>query len=391
MIEFFDVEGSFPRPVEPSPAQKTRELALDATFPAPPPPTGASVAIAVGSRGIKGIAAIVKSVANTLSDRGFSPFIVPAMGSHGGDTPQGQEKTLAALGITRETVGAPVVSEGGLVMAGKTPGGTPVWVDERAFGAAAIIPINRIKPHTAFRGAVESGPSKLMTVGLGKAKSAAELHRAGLATAIPAAMKVLLETGKVPFGIAILENAFAETAKISLLAACDWLSQEAALLREAWVLYPRLPWDNLDILIVEKIGKDISGTGMDINIIGMERRYPGCGAFPVIGQVIALGLSEKSGGNATGIGYADITTKELVQSADWEATRLNCEASGFTEAARVPVTAEDEAEAISIALENLGKKPGEVLAVKITDTSSLTKIKVSRTLLDHLPPHFHRL
>lgn len=349
---------------------------------------GRRVAVAVGSRKIASIAALVRRVVAALAGAGAEPFVVPAMGSHGGGTAAGQREILASLGVTAEGVGAPVVSGDELVSAGVTPAGIEVWVDRAAWEADAVVPVNRVKPHTAFRGRVESGPSKMLAVALGKSRSAGALHRAGLAAAIPEVTGFLLATGKVPFGVGIVENARGETAALSLLTPPDWPDDESALLREAWRLYPRLPWDDLDLLVVERIGKEISGTGMDINVIGMNRRFPECPDPPRIGRVVALDLTPTSDGNATGIGYADVTTRRLVERVDWRKTRHNCLVSGFDEAARQPRVAEDEEGAIEMALASLGSAaadPSTSRAVRIRDTSSLTLIGLSPALCREPP------
>jgi hypothetical protein len=227
-------------------------------------------------------------------------------------------------------------------------------------------------------------------VGLGKSRSAALLHRAGLATAIPEALGVLLEAKKVLFGIAVLENPYGETARVELVTPENWIEEESELLTLAWELYPRLPWENLDILIVERMGKDISGTGMDLNVIGMSRRFPGSGALPEIGRVIALELTAGSGGNATGLGYADIVTQKLARAVNWEKTRFNCAASGFPEAAHLPFVSIGEADALKKALSDLNISSKRVRAAKIPDTSHIHKIQVSKALMDDLPEPFHK-
>ncbi|TAL17860.1 DUF2088 domain-containing protein [bacterium] len=389
VFEFFDVEATFPRPKEANPGEKVAVLAGKFTNLRRLPPPG-RIAVAVGSRGITAIGEMTASLVGALKAGGYDPFVVPAMGSHGGETPEGQLKTLASLGITEETVKAPVIATSEVVSAGKTRSGVEVFIDKNAFEADAIVPINRIKPHTAFRGRLESGPAKLLAVGLGKSRSAALMHRAGLATAIPEALQVLIEAEKVLFGIAILENPYGETAHIELVAPQNWLEEESLLLNRAWELYPRLPWEKLDILVVERMGKDISGTGMDLNVIGMSRRFPGSGTLPEIGRVIALELTAGSGGNATGLGYADIVTRKLAGAVNWEKTRFNCAASGFPEAARLPFVSLGEPDAIKKALSDLNISSKHVRAAKIPDTSHLHKIQVSRALTEDLPEPFHK-
>jgi hypothetical protein len=353
------------------------------------------IALAVGSRKIAGLSALVKAAVAALRRWGAEVFIVPAMGSHGGGDAESQRRVLEGMGVTEHEMGATLVAREELTLAGKTASGLPVWVDAAAWEADGIVPINRVKPHTAFRAAVESGPSKLLAVGLGKGKSAETLHRSGLARSIPEVLQFFLTSGKLPLGVGIAENAWGETAEVALLSPAGWLEEEAALLQQAWALYPRLPWDELDLLVVEKMGKDVSGTGMDINVIGMNRRFADSASPPRIGQVVALDLSDASDGNATGVGYADIITKRLASRIDWEKTRYNCQISGFLDAARRPLVAEDEDDAIRRALAALGggaaSDPAGCRAVKIFNTSSLVNLQVSPALLERLPPSLRRV
>ncbi len=366
-----------------------RELAEKlAALPSLPGLAGRRVAVAVGSRKIGRIDALARTVVAALAGAGAEPFVVPAMGSHGGGRAISQQEVLASLGITEEEIGAPIISTDDVVRAGATPSGIPVWVDRSAWEADAIVPVNRVKPHTAFRGPVESGPSKMLAVALGKSRSAGVMHRAGLVAGIPEVAGFLLSSGKVPFGVAVVENAGGEPAALTLLDPGNWLSQEAELLRQAWRLYPRLPWDDLDLLVVERIGKEVSGTGMDLNVIGMNRRFPESHDPPRIGRVVVLDLAQDSDGNATGIGYADVVTRRLAERVDWERTRHNCAVSGFPEAARLPEVAENEDAAIRLALASLSgpaADPATCRAVRIRDTSSLTEIGVSPALRHDLP------
>lgn len=365
---------------------------------------GSTVALAVGSRKIHSLPSIVAQIASILKDYNCQSFIVPAMGSHAGASREGQLGLLASLGITQESVGAPVRAGDEALLAGhltensigQTPGSGPieVWCDPLAWHADAIIPINRVKPHTAFRAPVESGPSKMVAVGLGKQMSAKALHDAGLAETIPAVVKFFLDRSKLAFGVAVVENGWGETADVALLEPARWLEDEARLLSLAWRLYPQLPWKELDLLIVERMGKDISGTGMDINVIGMGRRFADIedGSIsdtgPRIAKVVALELTAASGGNANGVGYADYVTAKLADAVDWELTQLNATIAGFPKAARCPVVAPDELSAISRALDALpaNRRANDTCrAVRIKDTSNLTDLHLSQALLKELP------
>lgn len=354
------------------------------------PVHGQRVAVAVGSRGIPGIARWVEVTVRALRAAGATAQVVPAMGSHGGGTAAAQARVLADLGITTARLGVPVVSRGAVVRAGTAADGTPVWCDAAAWEADAVVPINRVKPHTAFRGTVESGPSKLLAVGLGKGPSAEACHLAGLAKAIPAVTRFWLDSGRVPCGVALVENAHHRVAELAVLTPATWLVQEARLLERARALLPRLPWGELDLLVVQEIGKDISGTGMDLNVIGLGRRFAGCDEPPRIRRVVALALSPASHGNANGVGYADGVTEGLAAAVDWEVTRANARTTGFAEAARLPRVAADEEQAVAAALADLPPGTRAALrAVRIRDTSHLTEIEVSPALLPtpHGPVH----
>jgi hypothetical protein len=350
---------------------------------------GASVAVVVGSRGIHGLDTLVGELLQALRTRGARPLLVPAMGSHGGGTPERQRAVLASLGIHEEAMGVPVVSRPEIHEVGVTPTGLSVWVDAAAWQADLVVPINRVKPHTAFRGAVESGPSKLLSVGLGKRASAEAAHAAGLERAIPAVTEHLLSTGKIPFGVAVVENRHGRTAEIRLLRPTGWLEEEARLLDRARSLSPKLPWETLDVLVIETIGKDISGTGMDLNVVGMERRFPECGALPRIARIVALELSNPSHGNANGVGYADVVTRRLAEGIDWPSTYANARTTGFLDAARLPFVADDEADALRAAFRSLRRRTGDpVRAVRLANTSTLDSFLVTPALLEDLPADF---
>ncbi len=377
-------EISAPRLADPAGALR-RALAQ-----APPPPRG-PVAVPVGSRHIPGLAELVAELVTHLREAGADPVVVPAMGTHGGATAEGQARTLAGMGITPEAVGAPVVSQPEVVRLGEAAPGLPVWCDRVAVEARAVVPLHRVKPHTAFRGPLESGPTKLLAVGLGKAPGARTVHRYGPARALPAVLRFWLESGRVPFGVALVLNGRGEVARLEVLRPDGWAKREHALLEEARALLPRIPWDEFDLLVVDRIGKDVSGTGMDLHVIGMERRFPGCGARPRIRRIVALELTPASAGNANGVGYADVITRRLAERVDWPATYANCRATGFLEAARLPYVAEDDARALETALDSLDVESGEVRAVRIRDTGHLERFWVSPVLARELPPGVHRI
>ncbi|WP_227765259.1 lactate racemase domain-containing protein [Zhaonella formicivorans] len=344
---------------------------------------GMKIAIAVGSRGIANIALMVKALCATLSAAQAYPFIIPAMGSHGGATADGQKKVLATLGITEESIGHPIVSSMETVIAGHTPQGVPVHLDREASQADGIVLINRIKAHTDFKGDWESGLLKQMTVGLGKHKGCTLMHTHGLRETIPEAAQVILQSGKILFGIAILENAREETAELVAVLPDEMLEKEKTLLLRAKQLMAKLPFNELDVLVVDQIGKFFSGTGMDTNVIG-RIMVPGEPepASPKIKRIVALDLAHDSYGNALGIGLADLTTKKLVEKIDFQAMFANLIPTGYLERGKIPVTLENDREAVATALKTIGPTPpGQARLVRIKNTLHLEEMYISEALL----------
>lgn len=340
------------------------------------------VAIAVGSRGIAEIASLVKVLVDVLRERGAKPFIVPAMGSQGGATAQGQAAILESLGITESRVNAPIRSNDAVVCVGSTHIGTPVYCDQLAAESDAIICVNRVKPHTAFRAPIESGLMKMMAVGIGKLSSAQAVHGAsgGLAEAIVQGAHVLMEKTPVKLGIAVVENAIHQIAGVDVLGANEIEEAELELLQEAKNMMARLPFDDLDVLIVEEMGKNISGAGMDPNVIGMARRLPDIGACsPRIGRIVALSLTEASHGNAEGIGLADVITRRLMDRVDIRNTYVNCITSGFLRGGMIPITCETDQQAIKTALSGFSVET--VRLARIKSTGDLCELDVSDSLV----------
>ena len=284
---------------------------------------GMRVAIGVGSRGIWGIAELVAVLVRELRALGAEPFLIPAMGSHGGGTSAGQRAVLEGYGLGAAEVGASIESEMDTVVVGTTAAGMPVHVDARAAAADGVLVINRIKPHTAFRGPCESGLLKMLAVGLGKERGAATIHGWGVAQALPAAAQVVLDRLPVIAGVGIVENGRHRPAHIEVIAAGHLAAREPELLRLAWRHLPRIPLCPLDVLVLRRIGKDISGTGMDLNVVGMWRRTGGP-VDPQIRALVALELTPQSRGNAIGVGYADVIPQRLRDQVDAAATAKNC-------------------------------------------------------------------
>jgi len=350
---------------------------------------GDTVAVGAGSRGIANIGIIVGATVRWLKDLGARPFVFPAMGSHGGGTPEGQLSVLEHYGITESTMGCPIRATMEVVQVGEALG-LPVWLDRRASEADWIGLVNRIKPHTDFKGAIESGLFKMMTIGLGKHKGAIQYHRAnihhGYETVITAVGREILSRARIGFGLGIIENGHDETARIEAFNAQDLEAGERRLLKDAREWMARLPFKQMDVLIVEEMGKNISGAGMDTNVIGRTTNphepFP---ADPRILWIVALDLTDESYGNATGIGCADFATRRLVDKIDMKPTLINCITACEPGAAKVPPTYETDREAIETALSCIGLTPPEkARVVRIKNTLLLGEIEASEALLPEI-------
>lgn len=354
---------------------------------------GASVAITAGSRGVANVATAVKATVDYLKTLGAHPFVVPAMGSHGGATADGQRSVLEHYGITEATVGAPVKASMAVVELGKTADGLPVFLDRYAAEADHIVPLNRIKAHTDFNGSIESGLMKMMVIGLGKQEGANFYHRAffqyGFEHVITAVGGFILDTGKIAFGIGLLENAHEDTAKAVAVPAAELLQTERQLLVEAKSLMGRLPFDELDLLIVDWTGKNISGTGMDTNVIGrMMQNFEPEPAKPAILRIFVRDITDESDGNATGIGLADFTTTRLVDKIDRHATYMNGITALGPQKSKIPFYYDTDREAIAVALDTIGlTAPADARVIRIESTLRLTEMDISEVLLEDAKLH----
>ncbi|MFC1899466.1 lactate racemase domain-containing protein [Chloroflexota bacterium] len=344
---------------------------------------GQSVAITAGSRGITGIAQILLTVVNECKTLGLMPFIVPAMGSHGGATAEGQRHILQHYGITKNTMGCEVKSSMDVVRIGETIG-IPVFCDKNAWEADHIAVVGRVKPHTDFDNEIESGLFKMMSIGLGKQKGAEQYHRAGhdysYAEVFPAVGQEVLNTGKILFGLAIVENGYDQTARAEAVLSSDFYEKEKELLLEAKAWLGRLPFEELDLLIVDEIGKDISGTGLDPNVIGRTciQKHP---ESPKIRHLLVRDITEDSDGNAIGIGMADFTTKRLVDKISREVTYMNVLTAGSLSLAKIPISFDSDKETIGTALGMLGLTASQdARIVRIKNTLNLTEMDVSEPL-----------
>jgi len=343
---------------------------------------GDTVAVGAGSRGIANIDTIVGATVRYLRDLGARPFVFPAMGSHGGGTADGQLSVLAHYGITEATMGCPVRATMEVEQVGEALG-LPVWLDRFAAGADWIGLVNRIKPHTDFKGTIESGLFKMMTIGLGKWKGAVQYHRAnvnhGYETVITSVGREMLAKAPIGFGLGVVENGYDETAEIEAFTAAELEAGERRLLKSAREWMAKLPFSPIDVLIVEEIGKNISGSGMDTNIIGRPTNpFEPFPADPKILWIVALDITEESYGNATGLGNADFTTRRLVDKIDMKATLINCITACAPWGARIPATYESDREAIETALDCIGLTPPErARVVRIKNTLMLGELEVS--------------
>lgn len=343
---------------------------------------GQRVAVCVASRGTHDLVTLVKATIDCLMEIGLKPTIIPAMGSHGGGTGPGQRTVLKGLGITEASMGVPITATREAVLLGRLDSGAEIFFARDALAADHLMVINRVKPHTAFRSEVESGLCKMLAVGCGRRRGALNMHKYDLGrTIVPAAEFIL---GQIPVlgGLAVTETASGETHSIRLVPPDEFVKTDRELLKEAWGLLPRLPIDDLDILIVDEMGKNISGAGMDPNVIGFWRREGG-ERRPDYRCLIVLDLTAASHGNAHGIGMADLITHRLLDMVDRKATYLNALTSGVLRAGRLPVTMNDDRQAIEEALTMLPDASNARMA-RIRNTSNLNTFWVSEALLPEL-------
>jgi len=346
---------------------------------------GHRVAITAGSRGIADIVEILEAIVKFLKSLGADPFLFPAMGSHGGATAEGQVAMLEQLGVTEASVKAPIISSMEVAEVGTTENNVSVFMDKNALTADYIVVVNRIKSHTKFKAPIESGLMKMMAIGMGKQKGAELYHKAAVKDTffkiITDAARLVLKKTPVICAVAILENAYGETAKIAALKADEIESREKDLLLLSKKMMAKLPFNEIDLLIIDEMGKDISGVGIDPNITGRNRDL--LGVFPHPAQVKRLfvrDLTDRSKGNATGIGLADITTQRLVDKIDYAATYKNCITGISLEKAAVPMYFENDREAIEVALGSVGLIPAEknkIVRIKNTlrsDTAEVSEV-----------------
>jgi hypothetical protein len=346
---------------------------------------GQVVAVGCGSRGVAHIGEIARCVVRELQALGAKPFVFPAMGSHGAATAEGQRKVLASYGITEEATGVPVRATMDTVVVGHLPDGTPVHMDRFAAEADGIVVINRIKPHTAFRGATESGLTKMLSIGIGKIVGASTYHMHGMDTfpdLLPRIRDVHLGARNVLFGVGIVENAYDETALIEVVPAEQLGTREPELQAMAKRMMPQLYFDQIDVLVIDEMGKNISGAGFDPNITGRNRRAIKWQAKPLVKKIVVLGLTRESMGNATGVGGADVITLRLYRELDVPSTYANIITSANLDGAAIPMIMNDDHDAIALAVKTVVRvKPQDCRIVRIRNTLHLGEIQVSEPLL----------
>lgn len=352
---------------------------------------GKSIAITVGSRGIAGLVEIIQSLVAGLVAKGGHPFIVPSMGSHGGATAEGQVAVLAGYGITESSVGAPIRSSMEVVKVAELDDGTPLFTDRIAYEADAIVIANKVKPHADFKAHYESGLVKMLAIGLAKHKGAVALHNHGFAQfndVLPKAAARLLEHLPILFGLAILENAFDDLMHIELIPAGQIMTREKELLATAKTTIGKLNFDDIDVLIVDEIGKNISGEGMDPNVTGRPGSgLPGFDA-PNIQKIVALDVTPQSHGNGVGIGNADITTRRCVEMLDLGAIYTNAITATILNPAKLPMILNTDHDALVVAAKTCNlATPENIRIVRIKNTLEIHEIAVSLALLNHVEQH----
>jgi len=356
---------------------------------------GLRVAVAVGSRGITNLKDIVTAVIGQLKDAGTEPYIVPAMGSHGGATPEGQTELLGEYGVTETAMGAPIRAAMEVDHIGLTPEGYDGYIAREALAADAIVPINRVKPHTDFAPPLGSGLLKMLVVGLGKRVGAETFHRAasryGYESMLRSISRLIRDKAPILFGVAVVENSFHQIADIAVMRGVDMEPREEELCAAARRLMPLLPFEDIDILVVDRIGKNISGSGMDPNVTG--RRGHGYSSHlcdreeinPDIRRIFVRNLTPQSHGNAVGIGMADAATQRLVDQIDHHVTDINVQTSNVFQASKVPMHFDTDREAISLLLRSLVvADTTQAKVVRISNTLDLNEVEVSEIYADEI-------
>jgi len=387
------VRQSVPQPRLADVAGTVRRLILESKLRERVKP-GGTIAVGVGSRGITVIPTIAKAAVDTLKEMGFKPFIVAAMGSHGGATAEGQRQLLGEYQITPETMGVEVRTDMDTVVVGTSPIGLPIYFDRNAHGADGIVLLNRVKPHTDFHAAHESGVLKMLVIGLGKRDGAEQIHKLGLRgmkEVLPAVGRHLVANTKFALGLAILENADDVPADIVPLEPETIFDVEPGLLKRARELMARLPFDQIDVLVIGELGKNYSGSGIDPNVTGrLMIETQNDFERPVVTRMVVLDVSDESHGNIVGIGFADLTTERLVSKCDERSFRINVLTACCLERARIPITLPTDRDTFEAALQTCWRiDPSEARMVVIPNSLELGTLWVSPPLEEEVRAHPH--
>ncbi len=385
------VEQTEPQKRVADPASRVRDLIFQSKLKTRVRP-GGKIALGIGSRGITAIPTLAKAAVDALKDLGFDPFIVAAMGSHGGATAEGQRELLAGYGVTSESMGVEVRTQMETRIVGTSPVGLPIYFDANALSADGVVLINRVKPHTDFHAKYESGVLKMLVIGLGKRQGAEQIHKLGLKglkEVLPAVGEILIDKTPFALGIAVLENADDEPAEIEAMEPEEVLSAEPALLEKARGLMGRLPFDQIDVLIVGELGKNYSGAGLDPNVIGrLMVETQDDFSRPVVTRLAVLDASVESHGNIVGVGFADLVSQKLVDKMDPEPFRINLLTSCFLERARVPITLPHDRDVVQVAIETSWRvDPNHVRLVIVPNTLELKELWASKALEDEVKNH----
>lgn len=345
---------------------------------------GKRLAITAGSRGIPDLDIIIKTVCDKLKEWGAEPFIIPAMGSHGGGTVEGQLEVINGYGITEEAMGVPILATMETALVGEMPDGTPIYCDKHAYEADGIVLLNKIKPHTDFKGDHESGLLKMIAIGIAKHKGASWFHMQGFdtfAVRIPIVAKAFLEKMNVVFGVGVVQNAYDEISELEVIEKDKIVERDHELLQIAKKRLAKLKFDNIDVLIVDKIGKNISGEGHDPNVTGRSF-MPGFEDDFRTQKLFIRGLTEESHHNACGLGGADITTRRCLNTVDWESTWLNLGTNTMIDGGKIPVYLNNDKEALLLAIRTCRKIDyNKARIARIPDTLHLDEIEISESLI----------
>lgn len=343
------------------------------------------ICITAGSRGIPHLDLIIKTTADWLKKKGAKPFVIPAMGSHGGGTAEGQKELLAGFGITEEAMGIPIVSSMEVVQVDSLYDGTPVYCDKNAYESDGIIILNKVKPHTDFRGDYESGLAKMCAIGIAKHEGASYFHMMGFpsfAERIPAVAKLLIEKAPVVFGMGIVQNAYDEISELEVMPADQILSRDAALLRIAKEKIANFKLKNIDVLIIDEIGKEISGNGHDPNVTGRSNS-PGFEKILNCKKLLIRGITEKSHHNGCGLSAADVTTRKVMNDIDLETTWTNVITSTMLNGGKLPIYTNDDESAIRLCIRTCnGIDFDKVKVVRIKNTLEMETIQMSEAYLE---------